>query len=101
MRRPLVRIDADLVHAPSLAIPAVPAACPLLVTVHDLAFLRVPQATTSRGVRFHARGLELARRHATRINVPSDFTRRELVAEGFDPERVDITRVRYRRARGS
>ena len=61
--RPRVRLDADLVHAPSLAIPPV-GDMPLVVTVHDIAFLRLPHVSTTRGVRFHRRGLALARRHA-------------------------------------
>jgi glycosyltransferase involved in cell wall biosynthesis len=87
--RPAVRIPADLVHAPSLAVPPV-ADRPLVVTAHDVAFLRVPQVTTPRGVRFHRRGLELARRHATRVIVPSEFTGRELEHEGFASERIDV-----------
>ncbi len=41
LRRPELHIDADLVHAPSLAVPPVRDR-PLIVTVHDVAFLRVP-----------------------------------------------------------
>ena len=40
-RHPVVRLDVDVVHAPSLAVPPVRGA-PLVVTVHDIAFLRVP-----------------------------------------------------------
>jgi len=88
-QRPLVRITADVVHAPSLAIPAVRDQ-PLVVTAHDIAFLRVPHVTTRRGVRFHRRGLALARRHATLVVVPSVFTRRELEREGFAPDRLEV-----------
>src|SRR5262249_41065133 len=56
--------------------------------VHDIAFLRIPGSTTTRGVRFHRRGLELARRDADAIVVPSTFTHDELVREGFDARRV-------------
>ncbi|HYL50985.1 MAG TPA: glycosyltransferase family 1 protein [Acidimicrobiia bacterium] len=80
---------ADLVHAPSLAVP--PAGrTPLVVTVHDIAFMRIPHVTTSRGVRFHTRGLDIARRDATLIIVPSAFTRRELEREGFAPDRLQV-----------
>ena len=48
---------------PSLAVPPV-GDRPLVVTVHDVAFLRLPHVTTKRGVSFHTRGLTLARRHA-------------------------------------
>jgi glycosyltransferase involved in cell wall biosynthesis len=81
--RPRVRIDADLAHAPSLAVPPV-GEVPLVVTIHDVAFLRLPAKSTRQGVRFHIRGLELARRDADAIIVPSSFTGRELETYGFD-----------------
>jgi glycosyltransferase involved in cell wall biosynthesis len=89
LRRPEVRIDADLVHAPSLAVPPV-GALPLVVTVHDIAFARIPQVTTPRGVRFHTRGLEVARREAVSIIAPSAFTGRELEREGFASDRIQV-----------
>jgi glycosyltransferase involved in cell wall biosynthesis len=89
IRRPRVRIVADVVHAPSLAVPPV-RDLPLVVTVHDVAFLRVPGTTTTRGVRFHSRGLELARRDASVVIVVSQFTGRELEHEGFDPARIAV-----------
>lgn len=91
LRTPRVRVDADLVHAPSLAIPPV-GSVPLVVTIHDIAFVRLPTATTRRGVQFHERGYELARRHADLVIVPSMFTARELEAEGFGAERVQLVR---------
>jgi glycosyltransferase involved in cell wall biosynthesis len=86
-RRPVVRIDADVVHAPSLAIPPIRAQ-PLVVTVHDIAFMRFPNATTPRGASFHRRGLEIARREATLVLSPSTFTRDELIREGFAADDV-------------
>jgi len=88
-RRPAVRIDADVVHAPSLAVPPVRGA-PLAVTVHDVAFLRLPENTTRRGARFHRRGLEIARKEASLVLTPSSFTRVELMREGFEPEDVVV-----------
>src|SRR5262245_6387694 len=88
-RRPPVRIEADVVHAPSLAVPPVHGR-PLVVTVHDVGFLRLPMTSTKHGVRFHTRGLALARRHADTVVVPSAFTARELAAYGFDRERVAV-----------
>jgi glycosyltransferase involved in cell wall biosynthesis len=89
LHAPRVRVPADLVHAPSLAVPP-RGRRPLVVTVHDIAFLRFPEATTRRGRTFHRRGLELAR-NADMVLAPSHFTRDELLAEGFDPERLRIT----------
>lgn len=85
-RRPRLHLDTDVVHAPSLAISPTDRA--LVVTVHDIAPVRHPEHFTAQGVRFHTRGLELARTHAATIVTPSEFTRRELIAIGVDPERV-------------
>jgi glycosyltransferase involved in cell wall biosynthesis len=87
--RPKLRVTADLVHAPSLAIPPVRGR-PLVVTVHDIAFVRLPRATTRRGVAFHRRGLELAREHAQLVISPSIFTRDELLLEGFAAEQLRV-----------
>jgi glycosyltransferase involved in cell wall biosynthesis len=87
--RPLVRLDADVVHAPSLAVPPVRDAA-LVVTVHDIAFLRVPHVTTRRGVSFHRRALAVARQRADLVIAPSSFTRVELIREGFSPEDVHV-----------
>ena len=91
-RRPRLRVAGSIVHAPSLAVPPRDDR-PFLVTVHDVAFLRHPQSTTRRGVEFHRRGLQLARRDADLVLTPSEFTRRELIAEGFDPARVRTARL--------
>ena len=87
LRFPPVRIDADVVHAPSLAVPPT-GRRPLVVTVNDIAFLRYPAMFTRQGIRFHRRGLELARRDARSVVVPSTFTRDELLREGFDAAEV-------------
>jgi glycosyltransferase involved in cell wall biosynthesis len=89
LRRPAPSVDADVVHAPSLAIPPA-SGRPLVVTVHDVVFLRIPEVMTPRGVRFHRRGLALARREATRVIVPSAFTRDELTQEGFSPDTIEL-----------
>ncbi len=89
LRRPVVRVRADLVHATSLAV-APAGDRPLVVTIHDLVFLHHPEHLTPRGVSFHRRGLELARREAAVTVVPTAFGRDELVAEGFDAERVHV-----------
>jgi glycosyltransferase involved in cell wall biosynthesis len=88
-QRPVVRVDGDLVHAPSLAVPPV-SGRPLVVTAHDVAFHRFPSATTGRGRRFHERGLQLARDHARVVIAPSYFTRDELLALGFRNDQVEV-----------
>jgi len=87
-RRPLVKIAADVLHAPSLAVP--PTRLPLVVTVNDVAFLHHPEAFTKRGLDFHRRGLALAHRHADVVVSPSEFTRQELISEGFDADAVTV-----------
>jgi glycosyltransferase involved in cell wall biosynthesis len=89
VQHPAVRVEADVVHAPSLAVPPV-ARAPLTVTVHDVAFLRVPANSTRRGTAFHRRSLERARREAKLVLTPSAFTRHELLCEGFAPDDVVV-----------
>jgi glycosyltransferase involved in cell wall biosynthesis len=89
LRAPRPNVAGDLVHAPSLAVPP-RRDRPLIVTVHDVAFLRFPEVTTRRGEHFHRRALQLARRDADLVLAPSAFTRAELVEEGFDADRIRI-----------
>lgn len=89
LRRPRLRVAGEVVHATSLAVPPA-AGRPLVVTVHDLVFLRQPEHLTARGVSFHRRGLEIARREAAAVIVPTAWSRDDLLAEGFDPDRVHV-----------
>ena len=86
LRRPRVHLNIDVCHAPSLALPPTNAA--LVVSVNDVAFLRHPETFPTHGLRFHTRGLATARREAAAIIVPSEFTRDELVREGFERGRI-------------
>jgi glycosyltransferase involved in cell wall biosynthesis len=88
-RRPPIPVEADVMHAPSLAVPP-SREIPLIVTIHDLAFLRHPEVFTDRGVAFHRRGLAIAYREAEAILTVSEFTRGELVRAGFEPERLHV-----------
>lgn len=78
----------DLVHATAVAIP--PTRAPLVVTVHDLAFLASPEQATRHGLRFFRRGTELAKRHARLVLVPSEASAEECRQAGFDPGRIRI-----------
>lgn len=91
LRAPAVRAarGADLVHAPSLALPPT-GRLPLVVTIHDLAFLTHPGCFTPRGVAFHRRALRIARREAAAVVVPSRFTGDELIDAGFQPSRIHV-----------
>ncbi|HMK10588.1 MAG TPA: glycosyltransferase family 1 protein, partial [Acidimicrobiales bacterium] len=78
----------DLVHATTLIVP--PTSNPLVVTVHDLAFLDDRGQLTSRGNRFMRRGLDLARRHADLVLCSSEATRRDCVDAGLDESRLRV-----------
>ncbi len=82
-------VEGDVIHAPSLAVPPAKSR-PLAVTVHDIAFLRHPGAFSKRGIHFHSRGLDIARKEASAMIVPSRFTHDELVREGVDPTLIHV-----------
>lgn len=87
-RRPRVGRGTDVVHATTWAVPG--ARVPLVVTVHDLAFLDDPEHFTPRGVRFFRRGLEIARDEAAAVIVPSHATRDDCVAAGIAEDRLHV-----------
>lgn len=78
----------DVVHATAVAVP--PTDAPLVMTIHDLAFLADPTQPTKHGLRFFTRGTELARRHASLVLVPSEATAQECREAGFDPDRLRV-----------
>jgi glycosyltransferase involved in cell wall biosynthesis len=78
----------DVIHATTFAIP--PKSAPLVVTVHDLAFLHAPEHFTPRGVRFFKRGLDLTHREADLIVVPSRSTYDDCIATGLPAERLRL-----------
>jgi glycosyltransferase involved in cell wall biosynthesis len=78
----------DLVHATSFAIP--PSTAPLVVTVHDLAFLNDPAHFTKRGVRFFHRGLALTKKEASLVVCPSEATLQHCVREGLDEKKLRL-----------
>ncbi|WP_028046875.1 glycosyltransferase family 1 protein [Cellulomonas sp. URHE0023] len=78
----------DVVHATTWAVPGRRA--PLVVTVHDLAFLRSPEHFTSRGNAFFRRALEIVRGEAARVVVPSSATLRDCADAGIGSDRVRV-----------
>lgn len=78
----------DVVHATTWAVPGHRA--PLVVTVHDLAFLRAPGHFTPRGNQFFRRALEITRAEAARVVVPSAATRDDCVDAGLEAARIDV-----------
>jgi glycosyltransferase involved in cell wall biosynthesis len=91
LRRPRVERATgrvDLIHA--TAFPTPPRSAPLVLTIHDLAWIQDPSHFTRRGLGFFRRGLDLALRDADLVVVPSDATRRDCIARGFDTARVRL-----------
>ncbi len=91
LRRPLgerLTGPVDVLHATTWAVPG--RRVPLVVTVHDLAFLREPEHFTARGNRFFRRALTVTRDEAALVIVPSAATRDDCVAQGIEPDRVRV-----------
>lgn len=80
--------EADIVHATAVAVP--PTSAPLVVTVHDLAFLDHPERATRWGRIFFERGLALTRARARLVTCPSQTTAAECRAAGIDPARLRV-----------
>ena len=79
---------ADVVHATTWAMPATRR--PLVVTVHDLAFLDDPTHFTRRGNAFFRRSLDLVRRRADAVVVPSAATADDCVRHGLQAARLHV-----------
>lgn len=72
----------DVIHATSIAVP--PRSAPLVVTIHDLAFLNDPTHFTKRGMRLFRKGLHLARTQADLVLCPSNATLKDCKRIGFE-----------------
>jgi glycosyltransferase involved in cell wall biosynthesis len=80
--------DVDLIHATTWAVP--PAPRPLVVTVHDLAFLREPEHFTPHGAAYFRDALTVTRAEAALVIVPSEATARDCEAAGIGRERIRV-----------
>ena len=76
----------DVVHATTL-IPC-PTNHPLIVTLHDLAFLHSPDQFTRHGVRIFKRSLELTKRNADLVLCCSQATMDDCVVAGISADRL-------------
>lgn len=76
----------DILHVLGGAVAASEA--PMVVTVHDLAFLHHPSMFTRHGLRFFHRALDLTRRYARRVLVPSEATLEDCVQAGIPRDRL-------------
>jgi glycosyltransferase involved in cell wall biosynthesis len=91
LRRPAVQLatgPVDVIYVTGMALP--PRSAPLVVTVHDLAFLHEPGHSTRRGIRFFTRAIDLAREAADLVCCPSQDTLDDCVAHGFDEGRLRL-----------
>ncbi|MBB2922899.1 glycosyltransferase family 1 protein [Cellulomonas cellasea] len=87
-RLPRTGGGADVVHATTWAVPGT--RVPLVVTVHDLAFLRSPEHFTARGNAFFRRALDVVRREAAVVVTVSEATRDDCERAGIAPERLRV-----------
>ncbi|HEY3843503.1 MAG TPA: glycosyltransferase family 1 protein [Acidimicrobiales bacterium] len=82
----------DIVHSISLAAPPSHGVPPgrAVVTVHDVAWRRHPEATTTRGRKWHEAALCRARDSGAALVVTSRLVAADLVDDGVDADRITI-----------
>jgi glycosyltransferase involved in cell wall biosynthesis len=89
---PLVaqRVSADVLHMPYYSMP-LRAGLPTVVTVHDITFFTDPERYTVTSARSLKSATMTAASQATRLIVPSNATRDELVRMlDVDPAKIDV-----------
>jgi len=86
--RPRSRWRPDVLHATTWAIP--PHVAPLVVTIHDVAFLRDPSHFTRHGNAFFRRALQIARDEAEIVVVPSAVTAADCLDSGIEESRIRV-----------
>ena len=89
--------EIDVAHATGL-VPCGTAA-PLVVTVHDIAFVHDPDKFSKHGVRVMGRSLEVIRRRADRIICSSRATIEDCVDVGLDRSRLRLVPLGVRPSR--
>jgi glycosyltransferase involved in cell wall biosynthesis len=84
------QVGADVIHMPNYSMPLRPGR-PTVVTIHDLAFFTDPERYTPISGMSLKSATKTAARQATRLIVPSNATRDELVRVlGIDSGRIDV-----------
>lgn len=78
----------DLVHATGYAVPR--RTCPLVVTIHDVAWRRDPGHFTANGVQFFEGALTRTRDDADLVLCPSNATRDDCAAAGIEQARLRV-----------
>jgi glycosyltransferase involved in cell wall biosynthesis len=84
------QVAADVIHMPNYSMPLRPGR-PTVVTIHDLVFFTDPERYTPISGMSLKSATQTAARQATRLIVPSNATRDELIRVlGIDPGRIDV-----------
>jgi len=84
------QVGADVIHMPNYTMPLRPG-LPTVVTIHDLSFFTDPDRYTAMSALALKSATKTAARQATRVIVPSNATRDELVRVlGIDPGKIDV-----------
>jgi glycosyltransferase involved in cell wall biosynthesis len=84
------QVGADVIHMPNYSMPLRPG-LPTVVTIHDLSFFTDPDRYTQLNAVSLMSATKTSARQATRLIVPSNATRDELVrVPGIDPGRIDV-----------
>jgi glycosyltransferase involved in cell wall biosynthesis len=84
------QVGADVIHMPNYSIPLRPG-LPTVVTIHDLSFFTDPERYTPMSGMSLMSATKSAARQATRLIVPSNATRDELIRVlGIDSGRIDV-----------
>jgi glycosyltransferase involved in cell wall biosynthesis len=86
------QVRAGLIHSPYYTMP-LHAPVPVVVTVHDVTFFSEPELHSAVKTGFYRSATRTAVRRASRVIVPSQATRDELVRLlQADPARIDVAR---------
>ncbi len=80
--------EADLLHSTTVIVP--PTSKPLVVTVHDLAFLHFPELFTSRGSRVMKQGFQDCIDRADLVMCSSQATLDDCAARGISSDRLRL-----------
>ncbi len=91
----LLKEHPDVLFVPSHALPLI---CPgkAVITIHDIGFLRHPEWYSRLGRVYHKMSLRFAAKHAAKIIVPSEFTKKELLElTNIKPSKIEVTHLGY------
>ena len=84
------QVGADVIHMPNYSMPLRPG-LPTVVTIHDLSFFTDPERYTQTNAVSLTSATKTAGRQATRLIVPSNATRDDLIRVlEIDPGKIDV-----------